>query len=78
MANALHQNLKEGDMVMVKGHVEPFVCMDGFGMTSFTAGCAIYGTWALSGKEDRIQGYEIDAEATELLKAEMERLLNRA
>jgi hypothetical protein len=73
MANPLHLNLKEGDVVIVAPETsdspEPperraFVCMAGDGMYNLTAGTAIHGHWKDGRGMARIESFMISAGET--------------
>ena len=80
MANALNTNIEPGTVVVVRADaLEPkyadiaqrlFVCKGGFGMSAFTMGAMISGTWQADGEGGFIRGEWIDVTATlEMLTA---------
>jgi len=67
--NSLNRNIAEGEVVILKAkhykgdeNARKFKCKSGFGMASFTAGTAIFGSFVEDGEECRIEGYEIEKE----------------
>ena len=82
MANALNRNIEPGEVVVIAAkHVAPglripnraYVCSSGFGMSRFTAGTAIFGEWYDGAGRDRVEGYQIDVEATEYFQKKVGR-----
>lgn len=75
MANALGRDLQPGEVVLVAAKhfrkVTPLerrmfrVSGEGFGASAACSGGAVFGSWAHSGNEDRIEGYMIQRAATE-------------
>jgi len=46
MANMLHREIKEGEAIVLKGHPDKrFIVESGYGMHTYTSGCALYGHW---------------------------------
>jgi hypothetical protein len=72
--NNLHRDIEKGEIVVLnKDLFKPqyhelrfrlFEVESGFGMSSFTAGGAIYGKSVCDGEEFRIDGSDIDAKET--------------
>ena len=62
MANALNRNLAVGDKVILHGGVTAVVDAMTFGAMSFTSGRCL--GVKIGGKSERVDGYDIDAEAT--------------
>lgn len=75
MANALNREIEPREVVVIAAkYITPgltiaeraFICDDsGFGASSFTAGTAIFGEWYDGTGRDRVEGYWVDAKATE-------------
>lgn len=69
MANALKVEIAPGTVVRIKAAVvrkglpaseREFVAEDGFGMSHFTSGQAIFGKWRVTGARGRIEGSMIE------------------
>lgn len=74
--NNLRRDIEPGEIVVLDpteydGPIEKrlFVCSGGFGMRNVTSGRAIFGKFMVSGKEARVEGYELDRVATEEYQA---------
>jgi hypothetical protein len=69
--NALHRDLKPGEVVIVRQEIYTgaydlrFRCQSGFGMKAFTEGRKIYGVFLEDGEECFIGGGDIHVEATQ-------------
>lgn len=72
MANNLNRTIAVGEEVILlatyfKSGIDlVFICESGFGLSEFTVGKAIYGTWKADGLKSRIEGWMIDKKATEV------------
>lgn len=72
MANSLGERLEVGTVVILRADLYPdvddlrFRVGNGFGLSHETRGSAIYGTWLSDGEEGRVEGYDIDPEATKV------------
>lgn len=74
MANNLDREIEKNEVVVIakKWHNPQFQSLehrlfratDGFGMSSFTMGNAIYGDYLLDGDKSRIEGFMIDKKET--------------